>query len=699
MLALTLSSGVMFSCATRSGVTVTSSDAAACAEWLEAKFGTVPDGVVLGIGSSDEYGVDLTDFEDDGYVIKTVGSETVIVGKTEKGLDRAVRYYAKHPGEDTVYHEGCRIKELCIFGTPLSEYVIEYPAANNPNMLFAADELSRLLEKACGVSVPVREGITDAPHAIELRHTSDPALRDEGYRYFDEDGRLVIEGAVKRGCSTGVYRFLENECGWDALIYGESNLRPCEYLDVPSGIEAGETPAFDYLCIYTDSQPACAVPANERANPTAAQNSCGAMTNCCHGMESAQWCGFDVRYEQMCYTSEENYETCLYNIESHIKARLAAGERIGYELKAIDIAQGDNSVYCMCAECRKIFAYEKSHAGAVLRFANRLSEELSEAYPGIYYQVFAYAESNQPPAHTVASPWVSVTFCTDSSCSNHPIEGYGCNGKINFNGRTNRTYAEWLEKWCEICDSVYVWHYALNQRLMGFTVIDTIYDDFTYFARIGVDGIFWQNQNLGLGFQRIEYELVSQINMNPGMTRDEFNAYYERFMKNEYGDAWELVDEYVKLWVEAGDLVPCWHCWGGLHTNWSHNFDEAFVASHFDGNVALFERALALADSREIEERIERLSAPMYYEGCFASFKPAYLAHDGERLAVLAERYEYMIEMLERQGFAPTTHFRGFDGSSDVYSATLIDEVRDYWIPEADVTRYDYYFYEGFELN
>ena len=48
------------------------------------------------LASGDEavdYYADISSFTDDGYVIRQFGSQTMILGKTEDGLDRAVRYY------------------------------------------------------------------------------------------------------------------------------------------------------------------------------------------------------------------------------------------------------------------------------------------------------------------------------------------------------------------------------------------------------------------------------------------------------------------------------------------------------------------------------------------------------------------------------------------------------------------------------
>ena len=48
---------------------------------LEERLGYTPENTVLGIGSSAEYGIDMTDFENDGYIIRTMGDNTVIFGK------------------------------------------------------------------------------------------------------------------------------------------------------------------------------------------------------------------------------------------------------------------------------------------------------------------------------------------------------------------------------------------------------------------------------------------------------------------------------------------------------------------------------------------------------------------------------------------------------------------------------------------
>ena len=76
-------------------ITLASSDAHANAEWLDERLDVIPDDVVMGIGSNENYGIDLSDFEEDGYIMRSIGGDVLLFGASEDGLDRAVRAYAK----------------------------------------------------------------------------------------------------------------------------------------------------------------------------------------------------------------------------------------------------------------------------------------------------------------------------------------------------------------------------------------------------------------------------------------------------------------------------------------------------------------------------------------------------------------------------------------------------------------------------
>ncbi len=636
-------------------ITLASSDAGVYADWLTERLGYVPEGVVMGIGSSDEYGIDMTDFESDGYVLRTVGDTTVAFGKTAEGLDRAVREYAKAAltdtvvDLDTVYHEGYRIKRLTVAGRDISEYTVYYPADANENMKFAAGELVRLVKKACGANLTSVQGEAEGL-AIEFRFSDDPTLNNDGYKYTVTESGILFECAVARGASNAVWRFLENECGWDCLIYGDSYLNLADHVDVPAGTVATETPAFEFLNLYNPYNTFKA----DRATPTAAQNSYGTVTHACHGLQNNRFCEDTDFGKQPCFTSEDVYEICLDNVEKYVAANYGTP---GF--KEVDIAQYDTNIYCTCETCLEVLAEEGGNSGAVVRFANRLQEELDAKYPGIVYKIFAYAGTNVPPKKVVPNELVYVTFCYDHNCSNHKVDGSECGSsidKISVNGRTNEDYAEWFEGWCDITDNVYIWPYTLGTSLHSYTVLDNIYDDYRYFAENDVRGIMLETEDYG-GFsvKRIEHQLIGELNWNIDMTREEFDALLCTLLEREYGDGWRYILEYIDQWNTAQDLAGCWQCWGwNIHGGWEKRYDTGFYHERFDYFVELFDSALAMTNSKKQEDAVNRLYASVLYTGCYSSYFFEYLEGDTDAIKILEERYAKCMNIVRGFGYDPT---------------------------------------------
>lgn len=658
------------------------------------RLGAVPDGVVLGDAAvAAEYGIDMSEFENDGYILRTLGDTTLVFGKTEEGLDRACRAYVKAVEDgtagslDVTYHEGARIERLTIGGYDISEYTVCYPEDAGENMKFAAAELVRLIKAATGVSLQLQAGTATAP-VISFSYSDDPLLGDDGYRYSVTEEGLLIEGAVKRGCSNGVWRFMQLECGWERLIYGDSYLCEAEHIDIPVGTERQETPAFEYLNLYNPFNSFV----NGRATPTAAQNGYGVVTHACHGMQNNQFMynpggeAIDVML-QPCYTSEENYEICLRNVESYVAARYGDPA-----FKEVDIAQYDTSSYCFCESCTEMYIQEGGNAGAVVRFANRLSEELNETYPGIIYKIFGYAGTNVPPKEAVPNEYVYVTFCFDMNCSNHKVDGSECEGKMNLNGKNNKDYAEWFEGWCDITPNVYIWPYTLGTGISSYTVIDNIYDDYRYFAENDVRGIMLETEDFGnFSIRRVEHQLIAELNWNIDMTREEFDALTCRILEREYGDGWEYILDYIDEWELSQDLVPCWHCWGwSVQGFWAdRRFDTGLFRERFDYFVELFESARAGACTKKQEAAVDRLYASMLYKGCYSSYYHAYLEGDTERMEVLGERYEECMD-IARQYHADVENFPTIgtsDGYCIHYAPTIQGAAREDWIEKfTDIT-------------
>ena len=668
-----------------SSVSATSSSADTYAKWLIDRLGEVDDSVVLGVGNDAAYGIDMSDFENDGYIIRNLGDETLIFGKTADGLDRAVRKYAKNVEagteiENVTFHEGHRIEKLVLFGADISEFTVVYPAENNANMRFAADELVRLVNIATGVTLPVTVGTSDSAHKIEFRFSDDTSLRADGYKYYEENGSLVIEGARDRGSSNAVYRFLQNECGWLNLIYGESNLREADEVVVEEGLTKSETPIFDYLYPYYEAWEGYRT---DRRGMTAEQSSYGPITNAMHGID--RWLGTHFIYSQPCFTDEGVYDEFLESIERYIDSRIAAGDTPGVQFKDIDVAMGDNDTFCICKECISVLRADKSQAGAIIRFANKLGEQLEADYPGshLMIKVFAYISAKKPPEATKCNEFVHVTYCANGNCANHPFDGSKCSLRLNnsYVNNANQMDAEWLTKWTEICDNVYVWHYALDTVLHQFTVLDNIKSDWLFFKSIGIKGMFWQSPYHGFGIKRTEHQLGYEFNWASDMSDEEFEEYLCEILENEYGDGWRYIRAYIDLWIEAQSRVDYFNCW-----KWSMNYcidpmyDERFVSEHTDEMIALVEKAESLANTAAQERRCGRLSLHIYYEACYVDYFRAYDANDTEMLERLNGFYDHVITKMISLGFTPET-ITTIDGYKAHIARTLEEEAWTGWIP------------------
>lgn len=642
----------------------TSSESDSYAEWLDTRLGENVGKVTLGVGSDAEYGIDMSNFEDDGYIIRKVGDEVLLFGKTGDGLDRAVRKYAKNVEtgtevENVTYHEGNRIEKLTLFGVDISEFTVVVPEENNPNMVFAKDELVRLIQKACGVTLPVIIGESSAGHQIIFKFSDNEELRTEGYRYYEENGNLVLEGAPARGCMNAVYRFLQNECGWDNLIYGNSRLREADLVAVPAGVDKTEIPRLDYVKPYTFYWFSNVKNDRTSIGDSSVQNSYGPIREACHGMQNFRWnAGQTHEFFQPCFTNSNVFDDVYESITNYIDARIAKGETPGVEFKDIDIAMGDNNVFCYCKDCSDVLRYDKSNSGAVVQFANKLGEALEERYTGahLYIKIFAYFSAKKPPEVTKCNEYVHVTYCSNGNCANHPFDGSKCSIKNDnsFFSNDNHLDDEWLRRWLEVCDNVYVWTYALDSTLQQYTILGNILPDFRYFEEVGVTGMFCEIESYLFGIKRIEQNLMVETNWQRNMTDAEYEEYLCRQLEIEYGEGWRYIRAYIDMWLEAQAKVDYFHCWFWTSTVAPDPiYNEKYMSENYEEMVALLEKAISLADSADQQMRCEMLSCHVYYEACFSTYFRAYDADDTATIDKLSAYYDHVISIIRKYGFNP----------------------------------------------
>jgi hypothetical protein len=657
-------------------IKVTSSDAVGAAQWLDARLETYPTKVVVGTDAS-AYGIDVSTLENDGYIIRTVGDETLIFARGETGLDAAVRKYAKEAEisgkapSDAVFHEGARIEKLTIAGNDLSSYSIVITEGKGDHAAYfqnwvkanAASSLSKLLEIATGVTVPFADASSEGPRFIFDKVEETEAFAQSDFIYeVAENGNVTFTYSDMVGAKYAMLMFLQNELGWQDISYGDDVLPDADEIAIPAGTRNETHAMFDFgVYPYNNyNQPVVGFKNTLRDRVNGGLYSTWyKVQNAGHGI--TRWTN-SANFKQICYTDEAEYNGIFDKIYTYIVDQLEAGAVIGESLNKIDVAQSDYFGYCTCKNCLKIKSEENdSNAGPVVRWVNRLEEEMdAEGFDGLKYTFFAYHGSNKP-CITHCNEDVSVTFCTDGHCSRHFLDGSQCQwesfdelgtlgeGYLHLN---NNHYAEFIKGWCEICPDTYVWFYALDNNVHQYTIIHQMYEDFKFLSECGVKGIFWQIPYCGMGLGKIEQELGMLMYLNPEMTKEEYWDEVDRLLENTYGDGWAEIREYIDLQEKCEITVAdCWNCWGYSGNTDFNNSDPATYLENWDRMIELLETAITKATTARQQAACEVLSVSMYYIGCYYGYFPAYVANDSERLAVLAERYDLLVKRLTDNGF------------------------------------------------
>ena len=652
--------------AINANIRVTSSDAADAAAWLTERLGERLTGSVVIGTNADGYGVDVSSLESDGFFIRSLGCEDVLFARTADGLDRAVRRYAKavEAGDvsDVTYHEGHRVKSVKIAARDVSEYTIF--CEDGTPMRSAANELSSRLAEACGASLAVS---TDAPAApyIALRYVHDDSLSTVGYRWSVSEDGLALEcsdGYKPSSPTVAVRRFLETNFNWMGMTVGYPELESADVISFDAGESGGETNAFPAYNIYGDYYSGNAAFTNNLPTLSAIPNSCHGLQNNKFAGDLSTSEGRDWAWDQPCWLSEDFYEVSREDITAYIERVLATGAVIGEDFFFVDVAHGDNAEWCWCKECTKLYRAEgPTFASHILTWINRLSEELNETYPGLYYGIFAYQGTNKLPKTIRPNEHVFVTYCYDDSCSAHSIDGRYCdedpmkNIGITWRGdHDNRIMSADLLDWLAVTKNVYVWYYGLMNGFSTMSFVHTVRDDITFFYENGVKGVFWESEDIGFSTGKISKLLAAELLWDIDMTDGEYGACYTRVLRHLYGeDAVGAVREYVSIQDRVYQNGRCMTCWSNYGIR-SHMSDVMYreVA---DELFEIIESAIPLADTKMHEQLLWRLSCENVYKTCSTGYFTAYNAGDDERVAELSRRYDLMISRTDALGVDVTS--------------------------------------------
>ena len=693
-----------------------SSSAEKYVEFLKTRLGDDVDGTItLALADkSGEYGVDLDGFRDEGYIIKKESGNAVIVGKTEDGLDRAVRYYANNMADvyagSYAYGESASVKSLTIAGHDISEYTIVQPKDADECHRYAAESLQKYIKQACGAELAITDTADGALHTITLHQVTESeddfeTLGEDGFTFIvDEAGDLTIRGGYYRGCMYGVFTLLEEYVGY-RFLYDFENASSytnrddgmidyvfeADHIDIPAGLRDTTVPSFIYRDNFNRSSAyGCQEYGIKSRNSGSSIRGLkkyngygyGTITAACHGLQNqalySQFEDFNFSNStQPCFTDPDVIEISKNFFISQTRARIDAGEKVGREIITVDVAQMDFMNFCMCRSCQKAMQLDGGYIGPVLTFTNTMAEAFEEEFgEGVYASMLVYWGTTSVPKVTRPRHNVNASYCFYSEiCYNHCIDGLSCEG-IKGNGNdsgiiSSKKYGDEFRGWVEIADMVTVWYYPgyWCWGSMMSPIYDRIRDDFRFLASYdNVYGIYNCSANFNMPDEKIIPYLLSHLAWDADMSDEEYEKlvkdYYYIMAGNGGDDLYTYMTESLRTYARD-------NCWTVMYwTAPSKRIDFEGVRNGFKYDVMLFERAIALAGSTAEQEFLERFSLSMYFTGLVASHTDWYLEGDDESRALYEEYFNRFME----RGVKYKYPFDSAYGADTVNVATKKDE-------------------------
>ncbi len=461
---------------------------------------------------------------------------------------------------DDKVHGDTPVKSVKIGETDISKYRIichDYGKSYTGygmNEIYAAQQLQRYLKYAVGIELTLDTDSSEPTEYEILVGKTDRTKEDlseygiEEYIIKAEGDNLIIAGGVQRGTLYGVYSFLEDYIGCRFFAEDCEVIYKAEEIVIPTDINKRFAPTLEYRDIDEKIYQAGEAASKRKIN----SSFCRAMTY--YQGSSVDFAGaafvhtMDTVYDlgsqstQPCFSSEENYQTVLEKSRKILKANPNA--------EILSVTQNDNNNYCTCKECSLVYQEEESHAAPLVRFVNRLAEELYDEYPDVKIETLAYMFSTEAPKITKPHENVIIELCALDMCCADPLSDLGCSD--------NKRFREQIEDWQALTDNLYIWYYVVeftgNAKDAPFMNFDALYENYTYFYKNGVTGIFNQacvNKESN-EFGALRAYLLSKLMWDPDMTKEEFDLARDEFIKAYYGEASDIIEEYFCLMADLG---------------------------------------------------------------------------------------------------------------------------------------------------
>lgn len=461
-------------------------------------------------------------------------------------------------GEDN----GLKETDTYLFKDGASDYKIIVPSNPSTDLVIASQELQNFFYDATGYTLPILEdkdlSFNEENHHISLGKTKLLAesgveinrntLGDQGYRIVTKGNTVLIAGGDDYGTQFGVYKFLEENLGWeiyaeDEIIVPKKNelkLLLFDYTDVP------DMPAryISYHLFNVDKN------YTRRMRLTVQENLWAYFGHSFFQLlPPSQYLGahpdwYSPDGTQLCVTNEEMTEEMI----RVVKREIAKNPNIKYFM----IGQEDIYTWCTCEKCKEETELY-GISGSLVRFMNRVSAGvtpwLEETYPGkdIKFVTFAYhmteaapvtrdAQGNYQPFHESVIPAENVGIYLAALHADYTY---------SITSGKNNSLANTIASWASLTDNLFLYFYTLNASYFytPFYNYNAFKENYQAFKDMNIYYIYEQGQNYSdtPALRELHAYVMSKLMWDSTLNAEEL---VKQFIEVYYGPAAPFVQNY-----------------------------------------------------------------------------------------------------------------------------------------------------------
>ncbi len=246
---------------------------------------------------------------------------------------------------------------------------------------------------------------------------------------------------------------------------------------------------------------------------------------------------------QLCLSNEQMRKELVKNLKEKLRSMP--------EATIASVSQNDWYGYCTCPECSAIYAEEGSQAGAMIRFVNKVAEDIEEEFPEVAISTLAYQYTRKPPKLVKPRENVIVRLCS--------IE---CSFGVPFEHERNKAFQEDIIGWSKICDRLYIWDYVTNfkHHVLPHPNLNVLGPNVKFLVDHGAKGIFEQGAYSTNGAEMAELRawVLAKLLWDPSLDSQKL---IDEFLAGYYGPAGKDIKAYLELIhnesAKAGDYLGC----------------------------------------------------------------------------------------------------------------------------------------------